>query len=153
MARIKQFHEKQCFNIDVHVWDTDVGVFVNMTEEEVIKKMRKWGAKEVHLDEMQHPATLGTIAGWNDDLNKGTSPGRMCVFGGSFVVLMKTQRMKPITATGVVIHEMTHVAQHILRKRRTPLIEETEEAHAYLVEFLCRVTLHRLGLIRFSCKP
>lgn len=42
----------------------------------------------------------------------------------------------PKATVGILVHEVVHAALHLLKKRATPLSEDTEETYAYLIQYL-----------------
>lgn len=124
------------------MFGTDVGVAVNMSEAEISKRLSKPGAckNEKILSEAKEQ-----IGDWDEEVAAGTVWGRMCTLGGGFLILLN---LKPecgwIFNAGIIAHEMTHVTQYLLRDRRVPLKESTEEIHAYLQEMLLVKTLEKM---------
>lgn len=134
----KNFWDKKIFSIPVDVYSVDVLVIVNMTGGEAYKAFSKKlldSAKEVfrsHCDE------------WDADLKIGTIQGKECPLAGGFVVFLRMDKNYFRRGVGVLVHEMTHVTHYLLRNRRIPLTEDTEEAHTYLVQYLTTEALRHL---------
>lgn len=127
--------DKQFRMVSVDMFRVDVAIAVNMTEREVERKIRK-----ICGDVSIIPAFLDELRGWD-----AKAPlGRMCLLGGGFVVLLNSARKDDRVSIATLVHEMVHVAQYLLRKRRIPLSEDTEEVHAYLTEYLVHEAMRRL---------
>lgn len=43
----------------------------------------------------------------------------------------------------IIVHEVFHLVAQILRALDTPLVDETEEVYAYLIEYLYKVIRHK----------
>ncbi len=74
------------------------------------------------------------IKGWDEDDGVATE-ARMYPLPKGFIVFINP-RASWISTFGSLVHEMTHVSHYLLRDRRIPLNEDTEEAYTYLVEYL-----------------
>lgn len=118
------------------MFKVDVGVAVNLKERDVMKRLRALCSDEAQLAEVK-----SEIDGWD---GCSRTEGRMCLMGGGFVVLLRTIDKPFHKIASLVTHEMVHVTQYLLRKRRIPLSEDTEEVHAYLTEHLVEDALARL---------
>jgi hypothetical protein len=132
----RQFWHKQFHVLSADVFKTDVGLAVNMTRAEVERAVRRKCTDEALLKPW-----LEAIAPWDEETQVR---GSMTLLGGGFVVLMKADKNNFREAVGTLVHEMTHVTQYLLRHRRIPLNEDTEEVHAYLVEHLVHNALRRM---------
>jgi hypothetical protein len=117
------------------MFKVDVGVAVNLKERDTMKRLRALCDDESMLAEVKSEI---------DEWDNATTLGRMCLMGGGFVVLLRTIDSPFHQIASLVTHEMVHVTQYLLRKRRIPLSEDTEEVHAYLTEHLVGETLARL---------
>lgn len=120
------------------MFKVDVGVAVNMNEAEIKRHWRK-------IKPAAFTALCKELAGWDEDkTEEGHALGRMCIVLSSFVVLLNLDRRQFRESVGTLTHEMTHVAQYLLRHRRIPLSEDTEEVHSYLTEYLVTEALRRM---------
>jgi len=132
---MKRWQKKQVINIDVELFKVDVMIFVAMSEKE-IRQRKKMVSKKYEKE------FLECIEDWDKDSDAQTQ-GRMHSLGGGFVVLIKTNESW-VKTFGVLIHEMTHVTQYLLKDRRIPLSEDTDEIHAYLVEYLVTTAARKM---------
>jgi len=133
----RDFWHKQFFVLSVDMFNTDVGVAVNMSEAELERSVKRACSNAEYLAEVKEEA-----AGWDDDA--ACVYGRMLKMGGGFVVMLRLEKGNFRKAVAILTHEMVHVSQYLLRARRVPLQEETEEVHAYLVEHLVYAALRKL---------
>lgn len=126
----RRFWDKQFHVLSVDMFKVTVGVAVNMDEKEIERAVRRVAKpKYVDIDQWVE----AELKGWDESRSTG---GRMTQFGGGFVVFLRFEKNCERDAIGIVVHEMVHVAQYLLRDRRIPLQEDTEEVHAYLTEHL-----------------
>lgn len=135
-ATKKDWWRKQCFVVTVDMFCTDVGFCIGTTAKEAkawVKKVS--GTKYKNLDYEQFDS-------WESEEK---NEGRMVPFCGGFIVLLKADKRTQFRKfVGLLTHEVTHVVQYLLRDRRVPLSEDTEEVHAYLTEFLVSEALGKL---------
>jgi hypothetical protein len=129
-------HRPQLFVVGVDMFKVDVGVAVNLKERDVMKRLRALCSNEAQLAEVK-----SEMDGWDNNANM---EGQLCHMGGGFVVLLRTIDKPFHKVASLVAHEMVHTTQYLLRNRRVPLNEDTEEVHAYLTEHLVEETLARL---------
>lgn len=134
--RERSWSDKQLHVLNVGMFDVDVGVAVNLSEAEIRARLKPLKPEAV-------PDLEKEIRDWDRD-RVAHVRGRMCKILNGFLVLLEVGNDDFRAAVGVIVHEMTHVAQYLLRARRIPLTEDTEEVHAYLAEWLVRETLRRL---------
>lgn len=130
----KEFWHKRHFVLSADVFETDIAFFINMSEKEIavaLKKMAGDNYEKFDRDELER---------WDENAYHG----RMIPFLGGFIVLLKADKDSFRKFVGILVHEITHVVQYLLRNRRIPLSEDTEEVHAYLSEFLTRTALNKL---------
>lgn len=129
-----EFWHKKFFVVTADVFNTDIGFCINATEKEVdawVKKMS--GSKYADFEKSQ-------LEDWD---NSKENLGRMIQFGGGFVILIK--EIKDFrNFVAILTHEIVHVTHYLLRNRRTPLNEDTEEVYTYLTECLIRQALNKL---------
>lgn len=136
--RRRGFRDKQAFIIHCGTFDVDVGVCVNMNAAEIMA----WVDKEADGNQ-----SVGAIEEFQEELKgwgKPSDHGQMLILGSAFVVALNTKRDRQDKALGALVHEMVHVTQYLLRRRRVPLSEDTEEVHAYLTDFLVRTAWRKL---------
>jgi hypothetical protein len=132
----RQWHTPQFHVLNVDVYNTDVGVAVNMSEDAVLRRIAKLHSNTDNLASLRRD-----ISGWDDN---PANVGRMAPLAGGFVVLFRFDRRDFRKAVGTIAHEMTHVTQWLFRNRNTPLTPDTDEAYAYLTDYLVTTTLRRL---------
>ena len=130
----KKWDDKCNFHVSVDMFKVDI-VFVCNCNEEETKDALKEACGDNYLNFKKRD-----LKGWNDDIHLG----RMIPFMGGFVVLLKGAGGCFRTFVSVMVHEITHVVQYLLRDRRIPLTEDTEEVHAYLAEYITREALLKL---------
>lgn len=135
----KQFWHKQYFVLDVDVFRVQVGVAVNLSEAEIKHRMEEDGTIAEAMKEV-----LEHLDGWDEMDVRRSGIGRLLLAAGAFVVTLKVDKQDFRSAVGILVHEMTHVTQYLLRHRRVPLTEDTEEVHAYLVEYLVEAALREM---------
>jgi len=121
--KTSRWQKKQVFCISADVYRVDVVVAVDSKEKDVYEWAKKNAKK--HASEI-----AARIKGWDDD----SCEGRMYP-GNGFIVFINSNESW-IKTFGTLVHEMTHVVHYLLRDRRIPLIEDTEEAYTYLIEHL-----------------
>lgn len=130
------YWDKRGVTIDVDAFRVDVGVLVNMTEREAERWVKKRCKRTADIE-----AFCKELNEW--DTHTGAD-GQMLKLGGGFVILLRTRKGQFYDFLGTLTHEMVHVTQYLLRDRRTPLNEDTEEVHAYLTEYLVKTSLRKL---------
>lgn len=69
--------------------------------------------------------------------------GHTCVVGDVGFVVHILEEPLSGSSIGVLVHELSHVTNSILRDSNIPLTEETEEAYTYLLEYLTREALDK----------
>lgn len=126
--------DKSNFHVSVEMFKVDIVFVCNCNEQETKKALKE--ACGDNFDRFKNKY----LKGWNND---GTL-GRMIPFMGGFVVLLKEDTGGFRTFVSIMIHEITHVVQYLLRDRRIPLTEDTEEVYAYLTEYITREALLKL---------
>lgn len=133
---LRSWEKSKYLTLEVAMFRVDVVVFLNMNETKVKKVLHRI-TKEKYKKDIDEE-----IGDWDKDCDAYTD-GRMCEIGGGFIVLLNS---KPTLAEtiSVIVHEMTHVSQYLLRERRVPIEESTEEVQAYLIEHLVCRTLQNL---------
>ncbi len=136
--RRKEFYDTQMIPLHVGVYDVDVFVLINMSGKEFFKKMKP-RVKNQGTEQLKK-----ICDDWDSDYDNGVSQGRMFTLMGGFVVFLNVRKGFFRTAIGTLVHELTHVTHYLLRHRRIPLTEDTEEAHTYLVQYLTTEALRRM---------
>ena len=126
---MKRWQKKRIFVVDVAVFKVDVLVAVDCGEKDVLAWFKKHGAAK-------HDEVKEVISEWDED-SKTSTLGRMYQASGGFIVFLKSHQSW-IEMFGLLVHEMTHVTQYLLKDRRVPLSMDTDEVHAYLVEYLVK---------------
>lgn len=130
-----EFWHKRKFVLSADPFDTDVGFFINTTELEVKKHLKKIsGEKYKEFDEK-------LLADWDNSKN---NLGRMIPFSGGFIILLKADKHHFRKFVGTLVHEVIHAVHYMLRDRRIDLCEHTEEIYTYSVEHLTRTALFKI---------
>lgn len=130
----KQWDDKSNFHVGVDIFKVDIIFVCNCNEEETKEALKEACGDNYSKFKKKY------IKGWNDDIHLG----RMIPFMGGFIVLLKGDGGGFRTFVSIMAHEITHVVQYLLRDRRIPLNEDTEEVHAYLTEYITREALLKL---------
>ena len=126
--------DKSNFLVRVDIFKVDIIFICNYNEKRTKKVLKEsWGDKFSNLKKED-------FKGWDID----TTLGLVMQFQGDFIVLLKGTGGGFKTFVSVMVHEITHVVQYLLRDRRIPLTEDTEEVHAYLTEYITREALLKL---------
>lgn len=112
---ITRFVHEKLFNADILLVVCDFDVFLESTKNKLTKEKFKILEKQVK----EHGEDSWTLA------TQFPMPG-----GGSIIW------GKPNAHIGSLVHEVTHAAHHLLKRRTVPLSEDTEEVYAYLIQFL-----------------
>ena len=134
MKKNKVWTDKSDFYVSVDMFKVDIVFVCNCNEKRAKKALKKaCGSNYKDFKKKQ-------LEGWDNDL----SLGRMIPFKGGFIVLLKGDGGGFRTFVSIMVHEITHVVQYLLRDRRVPLTEDTEEVHAYLTEYITREALLKL---------
>lgn len=137
-AKRKSWKDKKFFHIHVPVWNLDVCVSVAYNGKETYEKLQKiTEVKKDILDDIK-------VLLYEYDTEGEEVKGRMFSLSGGYIVCIRPYKDDFRRTIALIVHEMTHVSHYILRDRRIPLSEDTEEAYAYLVEFLVKETLNKL---------
>lgn len=123
----KQFWHKQFFYIQADPFKVDVLISINATKPEVLSFLKKT-ADPQKFKEFNHEL----LDNFHDSINEG----RMISFSGGYIVLLKANKKDFRDTLSTLIHELTHVSHYILRDRRIPLSEDTEEVYCYLLQNL-----------------
>ncbi len=134
----KAYWKKHFFIITAHPFRCEIAVAINMTGPEVYRQVKK-----VTTDAATRKDALGVLVQWEKDTTTGNAQGAFAHMGKGYIALLSLKKGKWVTALGTIVHEMTHVTQWVLRERRVPLTEDTEEVHAYLVEDLVQQVVRR----------
>jgi len=133
MKKKKKWSDKQDFYISVDMFKVDIVFICNCNEKEVKERFKKASG-----DNFKH-FKKGMTEGWDNIYNTG----RMFSFRGGFVVLLKNEgNFRRFVAN--LVHEVTHVTHYLLRDRRIPLNDDTEEIYTYLVEYITEQALIKL---------
>lgn len=132
----KKWTEKKTIVITIDMFKTDVVFFIGSTEKDIKKYLIKV-APNTYSDFNKEE-----LSNWdNSEINEG----RMIPFGGGFLVLLKPLSKKGFRYfVSVLTHEIIHVSHYLLREKRIPLTEETEEVYTYLADYLLLEVLNKL---------
>ena len=134
MKKNKVWTDKSDFHVGVDMFKVDIIFVCNCNEKQVKKRLKKACGSNYPNFKKKY------LEGWDDEITMG----RMIPFMGGFIVLLKGTGGGFRTFVSIMVHEITHVAQYLLRDRRIPLTEDTEEVHAYLTEYITREALLKL---------
>ena len=141
----RDFWHKQFHVINVDPFNTQVSVAVNMTEAETINTVLECiNSHDNRHTEREKKFLTEFSVGVQDWDDCPHALGRMIPAGSSYVILLRFDKNKFREAVGLLTHEVTHVVQYLLRDRRTPMSEDTEEVYAYLMQWLTQEILYRL---------
>lgn len=135
----KEFWHKQIFVISVPIYDVDVVVAINMSGEETAERIKKFTKKPQALEDAKR---LGEE--WDADLAEQSAHGKMGKLMGGFLVFVSLNKDRFRWSIGLLVHELTHVTHYLLRHRRIPLSEDTEEAHTHLIQYLTTTALRKM---------
>ena len=124
----KHWEEKQIFVLIVAMFKVDVVVSIGMSAKEILRWTNRH-AKEYIKEEIAEQ-----IKEFDTDFQRD-GQGRMIQTGGGFLVAIRPNPSW-VKTFGTLVHEMTHVTQYLLKDRSIPLSQDTDEVHAYLVEYL-----------------
>lgn len=132
----KDWFDKKFFIVHIDVYSVDIVFCVDQKEEEIKKYLKKVSGENYEkFDE-------SLLDEWDE---VQTNLGRMVPFSGGFVVLLKvTKEMGFRHFLSIAAHEVIHVTHYMLRNRRIPLSEDTEEVYTYLSENILLQTLNKL---------
>jgi hypothetical protein len=126
--------DKKVFHVSVDMFSVDILFVCNAKE----KRAKKFLKKMCGENYKRFPKE--SLEGWND----AVTLGRMIAFSGGFVVLLKNKDGNFRNFVATAVHEITHVSHYLLRDRRIPLNEDTEEVYTYLTEYITREVLLKL---------
>lgn len=130
----KEWTDTKAFHVSVDMFKVDVVFICNANKEESVKLLKEMcGSNYTKLSK-------GSFKGWSVE----TILGRMLQYKGGFVVLLKDSDGNFRTFVSILAHEINHVVCYLLKNRRIPLNEDTEEVYAYLTEYITREALLKL---------
>lgn len=133
MKKTPHFWDKKYFVISVDMFNVDVIVLINGSKQENTQWLKRlMGEKFSFFKEEM-------LEGWEDV----STEGRMIPCNAGFIVLLKVEKNRFRKFVGTLVHEMTHVSHYLLRDRRIPLLEDTEEVYTYLVQHLVTEALSK----------
>lgn len=126
-GRVERFRN---IRLDVGPWNTYVSVFIGGERRQrmaVIARCKVPESYAQHWAERMRDKKDGALTMFTEE-----TPGNV------FVYFPRTPKHDNAQDLGAVAHEMLHVAVAILRRKGITLCHESEEAFAYLTEFLVR---------------
>ena len=132
-----EYWDSKYFSVPCNTFNLDLGVFVNLSEEEIMQHARKAGVKDVVLEHLPE-----AVSDWDADptlMGLMIQPGNAC-----YMILLRLNKNRFRDAMGTLVHEVHHAVTYILRNKRIPLTIDTEEVHAYLHEELVTKVLDKL---------
>jgi ribosomal protein L32 len=142
--RRREYWHKQFHVLNADVFSSDVALAVNMTEHEVLSALVKFVNKNTYKNRPREEAFFKEVqeqlAGWD----ACHSDGRCIVTPWGCVALVRFSKNRFRRCMSILVHELLHAAHYILRHRRIPLIEDTEEVYTYLTDHLVEVAMGRL---------
>ena len=130
----KKWSDVHDFCVCVDIFRIDILFVCNANKNEAIEILKNSLGSNYEKLDTEH------IEDWDSDRHLG----RMIQFMGGFIVLVKNSDGNFRTFVGIMIHEITHVVQYLLRDLRVPLNEGTEEVYAYLTEYITNQALLKL---------
>ena len=131
----KEYWHKQFFAIDLNIFKVDIGVCVNASEKEIkqwLKKISGTNYSDFNQTEL------------NDWDNSKTDIGRMIGLNGGVIIILKFKKDQFRESIACLCHEDFHVVSHLCHDRQTPLIKQTDEIYAYLIEEIMSKILFKL---------
>ena len=134
----KAWHRTQVFAIPIEPFNSCVTIGVNMDERQFARALRKTMHKKTVKRVMK------AIGDWNASVRCGTCARTTFVSGVGFFVLIKAHPDYFRSMVGSLVHELTHVAQILLRDRGVPATQDTDEVQAYLMGHLVTEALKRM---------
>lgn len=130
----KELHDKKHFFVVCDTFQLDIAIFVNHSEQEIIKKMSRFKGVKEFLTKY-----------YNDTKDNDTSTqGYMVELPTGFILSFNFKKDSFRKNCGIIVHEVTHLVQYTLRNRRIPLNEDTEEIYAYMTEEIVKKILLKL---------
>lgn len=130
----KEFFHPNDFTVSVDVFKVDIIFIINQDIKDIKKNIKKYVGKSYTIfDESEL-----------DNWEKETNEGRMIPFKGGFIVLLKADKDKFRKFVGILSHECIHIGHYLLRDRRIPLNEDTEEVYTYTIEHIIFEALNKL---------
>lgn len=132
----KKFYDSRLFLINLPEFRVDILISINQTEKEIISKTKKIGMKDGQYKQLTREI---------DDWGELDTEGRMVPFiDGGYMILLKLKKDRFRKSVGTIIHEVAHCIHYLLRDRRIPLNEDTEEIYTYLQEYLATEILNAI---------
>jgi len=126
---MKRYYDKKFFVISLWYWRVEVAFAVNMDKNEVLRKFKRISDRPDVIECLEQE-----LNGW--DTTSKVTRGRMISLPSGYLVLLNFKKDNFRNDMGTLVHEVSHVIHYMLRERRVPLIEETEEAYTYGIEHL-----------------
>lgn len=137
----KKYSDKKVFNVEVDVFNSSLIVTVNTTKEEAMKDLKKQYS--------------GETKDWFKSVEECLSDSYERMFSGNargvfhhlirgYMINLRLPKNEFRNSVGYIVHEVTHLAHSILRDRRIPLNEDTEEVYTYLIQYLTVAILNKL---------
>lgn len=131
--------KKNIFTFWIDVYDVDVLVFIDMTKEEIAKEFKK-GAVKPHAFE----GAMKAIETW--DLKDKVTRAQTAKVLGGHIALFKRKGQKGSELLGHINHETMHIVHALMRDKGMFLCDETEEAYAYLFQFISNMLIKNIVL-------
>jgi predicted SprT family Zn-dependent metalloprotease len=129
----KEFHTPKVIFMNIEPFDTELLVYVNKSTKQMLAHIKKVTPKSTYKEFVD-----------KYDFNKGDHViGTMYQIKGGFVLNLKAEKDYFRSFIGTVVHEATHVCHYLLRDRRIPLNEDTEEIYTYLTENIVEKILRK----------
>ena len=112
---------KKNFKIDFGTYPFDCLVYIGHTDESVVK----------HLERYYFPLTDE-----EKELIAMEGNGRTGTLAGGYILKLRDLDMKNPILVGTMTHEIFHLADFLLRRVGVTLSEDSDEAYAYLIQYL-----------------
>jgi hypothetical protein len=131
--------------IYVDVFNCHVALAVNLTSKQILSHMIRRINKAQDRNREREKLFLENLIRELSNWDENPYTGGLCIHHqGGITVTVRLNKGAFRKAVAILSHEMTHATQYILRQRRIPLNEDTEEIYAYLQDFLLRDALFQI---------
>jgi hypothetical protein len=132
----RDYYTPQFHTLRIDPFNVDLFLGVNLSEGQMLQgvvdeinrrpqQIRNKDRERVFLEGL-----IQQMSGWDDDLFVG---GIACRPRGGYAILLRAKPNNFRQFLSNLIHEVTHAVAFILRERKTPLSEDTDEIYAYMM--------------------
>ncbi len=127
---------KQHFVINIPLYKTYIGVFIDCKHKDV----KKWADRYAVEITDKHFEDIADTAG-------------RCIYTDKVFTLLLTRKGRSDAEfMGVIAHEMMHVTAILMEVVNIKLNEHTDEAYAYLMEYLVREATQNLKISKKNAR-